>query len=201
MAWGCLLQATAAWSWPGMLKSWGYLRRARHLGADVHARHAAAQGARARRSPLGAGGVPPAAKLDGLDDLLVAGAAAQVAADARLDLVPAGVGVLVQQRLGRHDHAGGAVAALGGGLLDEGLLDGVELVVVAQALDGVHPAALGLERRVDAGGHRLAVHQDGAGAALALAAADLGADEAQPVAQHVGQHLAGARRRRRSLCC
>ena len=44
-------------------------------------------------------------------------------------------GLRVEQRLGRHDHAVAAVAALAGLLLDEGLLQRVQLLDRAQALD------------------------------------------------------------------
>src|SRR6185295_18714112 len=50
--------------------------------------------------------------LNGLHDVLVAGAAAEIAGDAEPDLVLARVRILLQQAVGPHDHAGRAIAAL-----------------------------------------------------------------------------------------
>src|SRR5262245_66651490 len=59
--------------------------------------------------------------LDRLDDVHVAGAAAQVAADAPPDLVLARVRVLTEQPGGLHDHPRGAEAALQAVLVPERL--------------------------------------------------------------------------------
>ena len=48
---------------------------------------------------------------DGLLDLRVARAAAEVAGHGGVDLLARGMGIAVKQRLGRHDHSGRAVAA------------------------------------------------------------------------------------------
>src|SRR3954465_14015757 len=66
---------------------------------------------------------------DRRDDVLVARAAADAAADRGADLRPTGVGVGVQQPAPGHEHAGGAEAALQRVLLVEALLDGVEPAV------------------------------------------------------------------------
>src|ERR1700761_7422764 len=54
-----------------------------------------------------------------LHDVLVAGAAAQVARDRPADVFLGGVGVPAEQVLGRHHHAGGAEPALQAVLLLE----------------------------------------------------------------------------------
>ena len=54
------------------------------------------------------------------------------------DVGARGLRVLEQQRVGAHDHARRAVAALVGEVIDEGLLDGVEPVAFGQALDRQH---------------------------------------------------------------
>src|SRR5262245_36446041 len=65
-----------------------------------------------------------------VDDRLVAGAAADVAADS-LDHVVAGRRrVVVEQRLGGHQHARGAEAALRGKMLHEGALQWVQVRAV-----------------------------------------------------------------------
>src|SRR5215813_8775154 len=73
---------------------------------------------------------------DGGDDVLVARAAADRAGDRRADLLVAGVGVLVEQRARRHQHAGRAEPALQAVALVEAHLDRVELPVALQRLDG-----------------------------------------------------------------
>jgi hypothetical protein len=75
----------------------------------------------------------------------------------------------------------------------------------AQAVDPVRPggldrgdvAAVGLRRRHEAGAGLRAVDQHGAGAAIAGVAADLGAGEAEALAQRVGERW---RRRAPSRC-
>src|SRR5213592_3953564 len=62
-----------------------------------------------------------------VDDVLVAGAAADVPRDGPADLLLARVGVLLQQRGGHQQHRRGAEAALQAVLLLEALLHGVEL--------------------------------------------------------------------------
>ena len=94
-----------------------------------------------------------AGQLDRLDDLHVAGAAAEVVAQGVPDLLGRGIGVDVEQRLGRHDHAGDAEAALHGPGQHEGLLDEVRVGRRAQALDGddvgaVEPAILVVHERI-----------------------------------------------------
>ena len=119
---------------------------------------------------------------DALDYLLVAGAAADVAAQGDLYLVLAGVRHLVYERLAGHDHARYAEAALDRAHLAEGIDKGL-LLVVGQALDGDYAAAHGLLGREDAGLDGASVHNDGAGTAGALAAAVLDGLEVQIVAE------------------
>src|ERR1700740_66519 len=70
-----------------------------------------------------------------LDDVHVAGAAAEVARDRLPDLRLAGMGVRLQQRITGHQHARRAVAALQAVLLPEAFLDGMELAVLLEPLD------------------------------------------------------------------
>ena len=46
------------------------------------------------------------------------------------------MGILAQEADARHDHAAGAIAALHGAGLEEGLLERVQLAVLLEALDG-----------------------------------------------------------------
>ncbi len=125
---------------------------------------------------------------DGVDDLLVTGAAADVPRQSGGDLLPGGARVLGQHRLGLHDDAGGAEAALHAALGYEGVGEHLPLPR-RQPLGGDEGLALQvlhLHAAAQAGG---AIHQDGAAPADALARAPvLGADEARHFAQ-VGEHI------------
>src|SRR5262249_60642585 len=78
-----------------------------------------------------------ARELDRIKDLLVAGAAADIAAKPLLDLLAIGERIGAQRRGRRHHHAGDAVAALAGTCLVEGLLQRAELAGLCQRLDGL----------------------------------------------------------------
>ena len=93
-----------------------------------------------------------------------------------------GRGLASEQRRGRHDLAGLAVAALRHVVFDPGLLDRVA-AVLREALDGGHRLVADGADRDLAGAHRLALEVHGAGAAQRHAAAEFGAREAQRVAQ------------------
>ena len=87
----------------------------------------------------------------------------------------------------RHDHAGDAEAALHRAALGVGVDDALALFRVADALDGQKLAAVDRADGDDAARDQLAVFDDGAGSALALAAAFLAAGEAVVLTQHVEQ--------------
>ena len=128
--------------------------------------------------------------VQGIDDRAVAGAAADVALE-RMRQVGL-VGLVERGRGRRHHHAGGAVAALEGLRVMEGLLDGMQLAVLGEAFDGGDLLAFAAEGRHQAGMERLAVHPHRAGAAVAGVAAFLDAEHFQ-VAQEGAQALAGLR--------
>ena len=123
-----------------------------------------------------------------LDDLHVSGTPADVGPQGEPDLLHSGVRADVQQALGRHDHAGDAEAALNGPRFAEAIGVGL-LLKIAEALHGENAFALHLIRRKDAGSCSLAVHQDGAGAAGALAAPVLHTGQAQLVPQEADELL------------
>ena len=71
------------------------------------------------------------------------------------------------------------------------LLQRMQFAVAAgQPFDGRELVAVGLHREHQAGAHRRAVEQDGAGAADAVLAADMGAGERQIVAQEIAEQHA-----------
>ena len=150
------------------------------LGRAVDPRQARADGRAGRRR----GGQRGRRIQDGLDDLAVAGAAAEHAAERILDLAA---------RRPRRLAPGARWAAIS--------MPGVQMPHCAapwarndacsaasvpcrrQALDGLDRAARDLAHRHQAGADLPAVEQHGAGAAVAGVAADLGAGEAEVVAQ------------------
>src|SRR5437764_12578235 len=75
--------------------------------------------------------------LDRLHDIDVPGATADVSLDRLPDLVLARARIPVEQVLGGHQDSRRAVAALQGMFVAEGLLEGVELPILSQALDGL----------------------------------------------------------------
>jgi hypothetical protein len=129
---------------------------------------------------------------DGRDDVLVPRAAAQVARDRLAGLLGGGVGVVLEVGGDRRDEPGGAEPALQGVALGEGLLHRAEVLgVVADALDRRHLVALRADGEHQARAHRLPVDEHGARPAHAVLAADVGAGEAEVVAQEVRQQAAG----------
>src|SRR5262245_10591380 len=111
---------------------------------------------------------------DGVDDRLVAGAAADVAGDGLRHFLTRRQGIAIEQRLGRHQHARGTEAALGREVLHEGHLQGMQVRPLGEAERGLDRAAGASLGQREAGELGLAVDQHGAHAAGALAAAELG---------------------------
>ena len=103
------------------------------------------------------------------------------------DLAAARLGIAVEQRLGRHQDAAQAIAALAGLLVEEGLLQRMRLGRRAQALDRGHRAAGHRADLAGAGIGRLAVDQHHAAAALLQAAAVARAHQPEMVAQDLEQ--------------
>src|ERR1039457_5964119 len=116
--------------------------------------------------------------LDGRDDAEVSAAAADVAVHVAHDVFAAGVRGFLQQRHAGDDHAGSAIAALHGALLEEGVLQRV-----VDAFDGRDLFAGGGAHGEFTRADGLAIEQHGAGAALAFAASVLGAGKVEVVAE------------------
>src|SRR5918995_3459135 len=129
----------------------------------------------------------PGGLADRQHDVVVARAAAEVALDRVPNLLVGRIVGPAQQVGGGHDHAGGAEPALEPVLLPERALERVKVVGVTQALDGRHAAAVCLRGEHRAALHGSAVEVDRACAALAGVAPDVGAGQAQVLAQHLDQ--------------
>ena len=126
-----------------------------------------------------------------LDDIVIAGAAAQIAVEFGADGLLGGVGMVVHQVDGAHHHARGAEAALQAMMLAKRLLHRMQRAIgLGQAFDGDDIGALCLHRQDVAAFHRATVQVNGAGAALTGVAADVSAGEAQVFADVVDQQRA-----------
>ena len=123
------------------------------------------------------------------EDLLVAGAAAEVAGERLADLVVARVRRSREEVGGGDDESGGAEAALDRSRFDEGRLDGVEPGAVGEPLDRRHLVTVGLRREDEAGADEGAVEQHRARAALPLLARVLRPRVAELLAQREEQRL------------
>src|SRR5438105_7384981 len=130
-------------------------------------------------------------RLDRLEDVPVARAAADVALDRAGDLVVGGARVLPQERGRAHQHPGRAVAALERVVVGEGLLELRQLVLFGQALDGLDRGAVGLHREQHAALHERPVEDDAARAAVAGIAADVRAGQVEVVADQVDEQAPG----------
>src|SRR5258708_15129099 len=126
-----------------------------------------------------------------LDDVHVAGAAAQVAFQASADLVLGRVWILLQEIRRGHDEAGRAVAALEAVLVPESLLQRVQLPVLGHALDCGELLAFGLDGEHGAALDGFSVHQDRASPALAGVAAYVSPGEADYISQVVHEQQPG----------
>src|SRR5262249_46469471 len=130
--------------------------------------------------------------VEGILDGAIAGAAADVSLERRAEIR---LLRLVQRSTGQN-HAGGAEAALEALRVEKGLLHRMGAAVRRKALDGRDRTPLGTEGRDQAAMHRLAVEQNGAGAAIAGVATFLDAEMAE-ITQERAQALPRARRFRK----
>ena len=128
--------------------------------------------------------------LNGVDDVLVAGAAAEIAGDALAYLALRRRRVVLQQRHRRHDHPRRAVAALEAVLFPEAVLQRMQVAVRREPLDRRDRRAVGLDREDRARLRAAAVDEDGAGSALAGVAPDVRAGQTQLFAEEVDEEHA-----------
>src|SRR5580704_560845 len=126
-----------------------------------------------------------------VEDACVARTAAEVSTQPFANLRQGRRGRVVQQLDRGHDHAGGADTALRPSAFEKRLLYGMKAALVRQPFDSAYRSALSLQHRNQAAVHQLAIHQHGAGTALPLAAAFLGAGKTNLCPQNVEQTLHG----------
>src|SRR5262245_23558303 len=138
-----------------------------------------------RKAPCSRAGHPTGRELDGIEDLRVPRAAAEVPGERGPDRVPVGTRRRVQQGLRGEEDPRYAVSALRGAELREGLLEGMERAPLGEALDGEDRRVLALDGQRETGEHRLPVQEDRAGPALSELAAMLGPGQREVLAQHL----------------
>ncbi len=126
-------------------------------------------------------------RFDRLNDLGVAGTAAEVAGDGDPDIFFGGSRVLIEKSEGAHDHARGTETALDGPVIDKGLLKGVKPLLIGKAFNGNNLATSTLAGQDQTGIDGLPIEKDGTGPALADPAAFLGAGETEFVSEKVDQ--------------
>jgi hypothetical protein len=126
-----------------------------------------------------------------LDDVLIAGAAAQVTLEVVPDLGLTRVRNALKQIVGGHDHSRRAETALQAMLFPEPFLDRVQITVLSETFDRRDLGTVSLYGEDGAALHGPAVHEDRAGAALAGIASNVGAGEVEHVANVVDQQHPG----------
>src|SRR5919197_3137750 len=125
------------------------------------------------------------------DDVVVPGAAADVAFDGVPDLVIGGVGRVVEEVCRGHDHPRGTEPALQAVLVPERLLERMEGPVGRHALDGGDAVAVGLDRQDRAALHSVPVEVDGARPALAGIAADMRTRKSEVLPERLDEESTG----------
>src|SRR5580704_41465 len=122
------------------------------------------------------------------DDLGISGTTTEITRQIVADLVVARIGVRVEQLPRHEDEAGRTEAALKGTGVDESLLHGIERLA---AFHGLDRRTFNESGEIEAPRHRLAVDQDGAAAAQALAATFARAEQIEALLQQLDERDLG----------
>ena len=130
-----------------------------------------------------------ARQLDCVEDLLIAGAAADIAAKPLLDFLPISERIDAKRCGRRHHHARDTVAALAGSGLVKGLLQHAQFTGLGQRFDRLDGRAMCLRDRQQTRLHQHAIHEHRAGAAFTGAAAFLVTGKIEIVTDEVEQAL------------
>ena len=138
---------------------------------------------------------------DGVDDLGVSGAAAEVAGNGTARGATIRRWIIVKKVTSGQDESRGAEAALHGAGLGEGFDKGPPDGIALDSFDCRDPLPIDLARHGEAGGHRAPVEQHGAGTALAFATPVLGPAQSEGVAKHRQERVprVDVHRRRRAI--
>ena len=129
--------------------------------------------------------------LNGGDDSWMGAAATDISLERLYDFGFAGIGTFLQEGDAASDHSGSAIGALECGLIEKSLLHGMKLAVLFETFNSEDGFSGGVSDGELAGAAGRAVEQDGAGAALAFAAAVFRSGEAKLFAQRKEQSCVG----------
>ena len=122
-------------------------------------------------------------ELHRMDDAGIGAAAADAGIYEACDVGIARIGIRLQQAGGRHDHPGGAVAALKGFGVQKCLLNGMELRTGRQRFNRGDGAGADGSRACHAGADRVPVDEHGTRAALPFAAPETASGQTEIVAE------------------
>jgi hypothetical protein len=126
--------------------------------------------------------------LDGIHDLLVPGAAAEITSNGLSDLSPAWVGIVLQKSFSGQYHAGSAETTLHRSLIYKRLLQVIRTSILStDALNRGDLPSIRLRSQDEAGIDQATIQQDRAGTAFAYPAAFLGTGQALKIAQQAQQ--------------
>src|SRR5437660_4666394 len=126
-----------------------------------------------------------------LDDVLIAGATAEVRREHVDQLLVADIRLALQHARDQHEEPGRAEAALQAVVLHEGALEHGKLIARREPLDRADRLADGLHGKHEARAHRRAIDQHRARAAHAVLAADVGAGETAVLTDRIGERAPG----------
>src|SRR5579885_283144 len=126
-------------------------------------------------------------RFDGLENLQVAGTAAEIAGKCFANLRAGRMLIVFEQGLCRDENGVRAVDALIGAEIGESFLKRMQMAAGGEALDGLDDFAIAFERELEAGEDGLAIEEDRAGTAFAEFAAVFGAGKAEILAQEFQQ--------------
>src|SRR5207302_1738182 len=129
----------------------------------------------------------PGRVFDGIDNVGITGAAAEVAFDGVADLFAGRFRVPLKQLDGHHDHAGRAIAALQAVTFPEPFLDRMQSAVCGQTFNRSDLRTVGLDGEQGAGLHCLALEENSASPADARLAADVCARQPAAVAEEMDE--------------
>ena len=130
--------------------------------------------------------------LDRGNDSGMSAAAADISLQGLCDFWFAGILIFLQERDAADDHSGSAIGALESALIEKGLLYGMKLAVLLEALNSENGFSCSFADGELAGTPRRAIQKNGAGAALAFAATVFCSGEAKLFAQSKQQSCVGA---------
>src|SRR4051812_20862977 len=125
----------------------------------------------------------------GLDDILIARAAAEIGRQDLENLLVRQLGIGLQRIYRKHQKPGCAKAALERMVSDEGVLHGVQFAAVGETFDRSDTLALGLDREHQTGSYRVIVEDHRASTADAVLATDMRPGQPAFVADDICQRL------------